>query len=69
MSEFGYYFYSHNLAAIKMVTQSYKAEAIRFYDYCLTNAKVIILFSTKCYGPEKVGLQKYTLQLLDLVRY
>ena len=46
----GYYFYSHNLAAIKMVTQSYKAEAIRFYDYCLTNAKVIILFSTKRYG-------------------
>ena len=40
----GCYFYSHNLAAIKMVTQSHKAEAIRFYDYCLTNANVIILF-------------------------
>ena len=29
-----------------MVTQSYKAEAIRFYDYCLTNAKCNFVFST-----------------------
>ena len=41
----GCYFYSHNLAAIKMVTQSNKAEAIRFYDYCLTNANLIFLVS------------------------
>ena len=28
-----------------MVTQNHKAEAISFYDYCLTNVNVIILFS------------------------
>ena len=42
----GCYFYSHNLAVIKMVTQGNKAEAIRFYDYCLTNANVILFLKS-----------------------
>ena len=41
----GCYFYSNNRGAVKLVTQNHKAEAISFYDYCLTNANVIILFS------------------------
>ena len=53
----GCYFYSHNLAAIKMVTQSHKAEAIRFYDYCLTNANLIFFYFQNIH--ESISTAKY----------